>query len=155
LSFTILFPVFFIYSFSLPKKTIGIILLANITIYLLFTTIWNIFDVLSLSVLLLSSVITLWAVLLRREGSIVISIGLILSWIAYIYNFAFEGLASVMVICTSFSVAQQFARKETAEKEAQLKSAHLENELLKRNINPHFVLNTLTSIIVWLRKDSN
>ena len=60
-----------------------------------------------------------------------------------------------MVICTSFSIARQFARKETAEKEAQLKSARLENELLKKNINPHFVLNTLTSIIVWLRKDSN
>jgi LytS/YehU family sensor histidine kinase len=26
---------------------------------------------------------------------------------------------------------------------------------LKKNINPHFVLNTLTSIIAWLRKDSN
>ncbi|MDP4117215.1 MAG: histidine kinase, partial [Bacteroidota bacterium] len=26
-------------------------------------------------------------------------------------------------------------------------------ELLKKNINPHFLLNTLTSIIVWLRKD--
>ncbi|MCZ7616256.1 MAG: histidine kinase [Ignavibacteriaceae bacterium] len=26
--------------------------------------------------------------------------------------------------------------------------------MLKKNINPHFVLNTLTSIIAWLRKDS-
>lgn len=55
---------------------------------------------------------------------------------------------------TTFSIARQFARKEKTEKEAQLKSARLENELLKKNINPHFVLNTLTSIIAWLRKDS-
>ena len=60
-----------------------------------------------------------------------------------------------MVISTSFSIARQFARKENAEREAQLKSAHLETELLKKNINPHFVLNTLTSIIAWLRKDSS
>ena len=154
LSFTFLFPTFFIYAFSLPKKSVGIILAANIIIFLFFTNIWNLFEVLSLTVLTLSSAVVLWAVMQRREGSMVISIGIILSWIAYFFNFAFEGLATVMVICTSFSIAQQFARKENAEKEAQLKSAHLENELLKKNINPHFVLNTLTSIIVWLRKDS-
>lgn len=155
LSFTILFPVFFIYTFLLSKKFIGIILTANIIIFLFFTDIWNIFAVLSLSVLIISSAVALWALKLKREGSLIISIGLILSWIAYYFNFAFEGLAAVMVICTSFSIARQFAGKEYAEHEAQLKSAHLENELLKKNINPHFVLNTLTSIIVWLRKDSN
>lgn len=60
-----------------------------------------------------------------------------------------------MVICSSFSIAHKFAISERAEKEAQLKSARLEIELLKKNINPHFILNTLTSIIVWLRRDTN
>jgi len=97
----------------------------------------------------------MWALHKRREESVIIFIGIIAAWTAYFFNFAFAGLAATMVICTSFSIARQFARKETAEKEAQLKSARLENELLKKNINPHFVLNTLTSIIVWLRKDTN
>ena len=95
----------------------------------------------------------MWALYKRREESAIIFIGIIAAWAAYYFNFAFAGLATTMVICTSFSIARQFARKENAEREAQLKSARLENELLKKNINPHFVLNTLTSVIVWLRKD--
>ena len=109
----------------------------------------------TLTVLSISSIITIWALFKRREESIIIFIGLIAAWTAYFFNIAFAGLATTMVICTSFSIARQFARKETAEKEAQLKSARLENELLKKNINPHFILNTLTSVIAWLRKDPN
>lgn len=154
-SFTILFPVFLIYTFGLPKRFVTIILTVVAVVYLLFTDFTNIFNVLSITVLILGSVISIWTLILKREGSIVIFIGLILSWVAYYFNFAFEGLATVMVICSSFLIAKQFATKEKAEKEAQLKSTRLEIELLKKNINPHFVLNTLTSIIVWLRKDSD
>jgi LytS/YehU family sensor histidine kinase len=99
--------------------------------------------------------ISISALYKRREGSIIIFTGLIAAWTAYFFNFAFNGFATTMVICTSFSISMQFARKEKSEREAQLRSARLENELLKKNINPHFILNTLTSIIVWLRKDSN
>lgn len=153
--FTILFPVFFIYLFSLPKSLIGVVILINLVIYLFFTNLANVFDIMPLTVLIISSVITTWAIYKRREESIIIFAGIIAAWAAYIFNLAFAGLASTMVICTSFSIARQFARKENAEREAQLKSARLENELLKKNINPHFVLNTLTSVIVWLRKDTS
>ncbi|HCY74390.1 MAG TPA: hypothetical protein DHV28_00580 [Ignavibacteriales bacterium] len=155
LLFTVLFPTFFIYLFSFPKKIIGLIIITTLFIFLFFTNIENRFNIMTLTVLILSSIITLWALLKRREESIIIFIGIIAAWTAYYFNFAFAGLATTMVICTSFSIARQFARKEKAEKEAQLKSARLENELLKKNINPHFVLNTLTSIIAWLRRDSS
>ncbi len=155
LLFTALFPVFFIYVFSFSKKIISAIIAIDLIIFIFFSNIVNIFEVMPPTVLILSSIITLWALYKRREESIIISIGLIVAWAAYFFNFAFAGLATTMVICTSISTARQFARKESAEKEALLKSAHLENELLKKNINPHFLLNTLTSIIVWLRKDPN
>ncbi len=153
--FTILFSVFLIYTFDLPKKLIAIFIVVVVLVYLLLTSFHNVFNVLSLTVLIIGTAVSLWTLVLKREGSVVISIGLALSWVAYFYNFAFAGLATVMVICSSFLIAQQFAKKEKSEKEAQLKSTHLEIELLKKNINPHFVLNTLTSIIVWLRKDSD
>lgn len=153
--FSILFPAFFICLFSLPKKIIGLVAIIDLIIFFFLTNIENIFTVMSLTVLGISSIITLWALYKRKEESIIIFWGIIVAWAAYYLNFAFAGLASTMVVCTSFSIARQFAKKETAEKEAQLKSARLENELLKKNINPHFVLNTLTSIIAWLRKDSN
>lgn len=155
LLFTTLFPAFFIYLFSFPKKIIWAIVVLNLLIYLFFTNIGNLFNIMPLTVLIVSSIITMWALYKRREESLIIFIGIIAAWTAYYFNFAFAGLATTMVICTSFSIARQFARTETAEKEALLKSARLENELLKKNINPHFVLNTLTSIIAWLRKDSN
>ncbi len=153
--FSILFPAFFIYMFSFPKKFIGLVILTNLITSLFLANFLIFFSVFTLIVLIESSSIALAALLRRREESIIIISGLALAWVAYHFNFAFAGLATVMVICTSFSIAKKFARSEKAEKEAQLKSAHLENELLKKNINPHFILNTLTSIIVWLRKDSN
>ncbi len=154
LLFTILFPVFFIFRFSFPKKIIWVIIFTTLFIFLFFTNIGNLFNIMTLIVLILSSIITMWALFKRREESVIIFIGIIAAWAAYYFNFAFAGLATTMVICTSFSIARQFARNEKAEKEAQLRSARLENELLRKNINPHFVLNTLTSIIVWLRKDT-
>ena len=153
--FTILFPAFFIYLFSFSKKIIGIIIVTALFIFMFFTNIENRFDIMTQTVLIMSSIITMWALYKRRKESFIIFIGIIAAWAAYYFNIAFAGLATTMVICTSFSIARQFARKENAEKEAQLKSARLENELLKKNINPHFVLNTLTSIIAWLRKDSS
>lgn len=155
LLFTVLFPAFFIYLFSFPKKIIWVIVVVTLFIFMFFTNIENRFNIMPLTVLILSSIISIWALYKRQEESIVIFIGIIAAWAAYYFNVAFAGLATTMVICTSFSISRQFARKETAEKEAQLKSARLENELLKKNINPHFVLNTLTSIIAWLRKDSS
>ena len=151
--FSVLFPAFFIYTFTFSKKNIGAIILVNLIIYFFFTNLGNVFNIMSVTVLILSSMITLWALHNRKEGSLVILLGLIVAWAAYFFNFAFAGLATTMVLCTTFSIARQFARKEKAEREALLRSAQLENELLKKNINPHFILNTLTSIIVWLRKD--
>lgn len=152
--FASLFPAFFIYLFSFPKKIIVVITVINLVIFLFFTNVVNLFDIMTVAVLTISSIIILWALFKRRKESVIIFIGIVTAWAAYYFNVAFAGLATTMVICTSFSIARQFARNEKAEKEAQLKSARLENELIKKNINPHFVLNTLTSIIAWLRKDS-
>ncbi|MBI2418318.1 MAG: histidine kinase [Ignavibacteriales bacterium] len=153
--FSILLPAFFVYTFSIPKKSIGLIIGINLIIAAFFTGELSIFRTMSFVVLAESSLITGWALYGRRAESVVIAIGLFIAWIAYFFNFAFDGISTTMVICVSFSIARQFAKKEKNEREAQLRSAHLENELLKKNISPHFLLNSLTSIIVWLRKDAN
>lgn len=153
--FSILLPAFFVYIFSLPKKIIGLIIAVNLIIAIFFTGMLSIFNTMSFVVLAESSLITGWALYGKRAESVVIAIGLFIAWIAYFFNSAFDGLSTTMVICVSFSIARQFAKKEKNEREAQLRSAHLENELLKKNISPHFLLNSLTSIIVWLRKDAN
>jgi sensor histidine kinase YesM len=151
---SVLFPSFFIYLFSFPKKIlITPIIIINISIYYFLTDIWNMFNIMGVTVLLQSTLFTLWAIDKKKEGSFVILIGIIAAWVGYFYNLGFVSLAAIMVICTSFSIARQFARKEKGEREAQLRSTRLENELLKKNINSHFLMNSLTSIIVWLRRE--
>ena len=61
LLFTILFPAFFIYLFSFSKKIIGIIIVTTLFIFLFFTNIENLFNIMTLTVLILSSIITIWA----------------------------------------------------------------------------------------------
>ena len=156
LLFSVLLPVFFIYFFSFSRKLILPIAVLNIVVMLLSANligISRVFNIMSLTVLILSTAMVGWAVKEKRENSLLILFGVAVGWIAYLLNIAFTGLATTMVICVSFSVARQFAKSERGESEANLKSARLENELLKKNINPHFLLNTLTSIIAWLRKE--
>lgn len=156
LLFSILLPLFFVYFFSLSLKLTVPIFLINIlvmTVTLLFTENKIIFSAMSVTLLLVSTVLVVWSAAKKKEDSLLILFGVSAGWFAYFFNIAFTGLGTIMVICVSFSVARQYAKSERRESEAKLKSAHLENELLKKNINPHFMLNTLTSIIAWLRKE--
>lgn len=156
LLFSIMLPVFFVYFFSLPRKLILSIASLNIIVMVmsaLFAEAKSIFNIMSIVLLIVSTIIVTWSVKEKKENSFVILFGVIVGWIAYFLNIAFTGLATIMVICVSFSIARQFAKSERGESEANLKSARLENELLKKNINPHFLLNTLTSVIAWLRKE--
>ena len=154
--YSTMLPIFFVYFFSLSRKLILPIVVLNITIMVLSTVLFgilSIFNIMSLTVLFISTAIVGWAVKEKRVNSLVILFGMAIGWLSFLFNIAFTGLATIMVICVSFSIARQFAKSERAEGESKLKSARLENELLKKNINPHFLLNTLTSIIAWLRKE--
>jgi len=149
-----LFPAFFVTLFSIPRRMIALIAVLNIGVFFIFNDFWTLFDAMSLVVLVLTSTITVWATWMRREEGLISLLSMIPAWVAFAFGFAFAGLAAVMAISTSLTTARHLAGKERAEREAQLKAARLENELLRKNINPHFLLNTLTSIIVWLRKDT-
>jgi LytS/YehU family sensor histidine kinase len=58
-----------------------------------------------------------------------------------------------LVFSYTYTLARQFAANERLKREAAVRSIRLENQLLKRSINPHSLLNSLTSIIVWLKKE--
>jgi LytS/YehU family sensor histidine kinase len=46
----------------------------------------------------------------------------------------------------AFSIGRQLAQRYREQQEAQLRSVRLENELLRKNIQPHFLFNTLMSL---------
>jgi len=149
----ILLPAYFIYLFSFPKKLILAVAIIILSVFQFFTNMFDIFNVMNTTALIIISMIAIWALIKRREGSIIIISGILLAWVLFGLGYGFSGLATILVLCTSFSIARQFAKNEKSEREALLRSTRLENELLRKNISPHFLLNTLTSIIVWLRKD--
>ena len=94
LLFTALFPAFFIYLFSFPKKIIGIVIVTTLFIFLFFTNIENRFNIMILTVLIISSIITIWALYKRREESVIIFIGIIAAWAAYYFNLQFCGISN-------------------------------------------------------------
>lgn len=150
-----LLPVFFISIFSFSKKFILFTVLLNLLVFLLFTNQTNYFTVFSNLTLIESILIIVFALFKKKEESILLFIGIIISSAGFYIGGNFILLITMLVVCSSISIARQFVKTEKAEKEAIIRNIRLENELIKKNINPHFILNTLTSVIVWLRKDVN
>lgn len=159
----IFFTSFFVYEFDFPKKKIVYgIFSVNVILYFLHQ-VWLpswLYESRSLILLLiLTTPLTIWAVFKKRAGGRIALAGIIIAVLAFIFDFRFGIyriviVITIMVFCYSISIALQFARSEKKEKEALLRSNRLEIEILKKYINPHFLMNSLTSIIVWMRKDA-
>ncbi|MBN1398441.1 MAG: histidine kinase [Bacteroidetes bacterium] len=152
---SIVFPIFLLYYFLVPRKKllITLIVLCNTGYALFIADFWNLTDAMNITLLVQNIILSLWAALKKRDGSYIILLGNILAWLALATSFQYLGTGSILVVFTSLSMAKQFVKKENAEREAKLRSAILENELLRKNVSPHFLLNSLTSVIAWLRKD--
>ncbi len=58
----------------------------------------------------------------------------------------------LLLLGLTIAQALELRARSRARREAMLTAARLEIELLKKNIQPHFLLNTLTSLIEWLEE---
>jgi hypothetical protein len=96
--------------------------------------------------------VALWAVYRRQEGG-----WLALAGVAGFALCTYLGFLSLLnlgyflgilffIVCTTLSIGRQLARQQRLRQEATLRSARLENQLLRKNIQPHFLFNTLTSL---------
>lgn len=158
----ILFVSFFVHEFDFPiKKAVYGVIAINVILFFLHR-LWLPSDLYEMRVLILTLVLTapltLWAALKKKaEGRIALA-GITIAVLTLIFDFRFGIyriviVIAVVVFCYSISIALQFARSEEKEKAAMLRSSRLEIEILKKYINPHFLMNSLTSIIVWLRRE--
>lgn len=59
----------------------------------------------------------------------------------------------LLMACLLVSYAVQARRSREKREAAELKSARLEIELLKRTIQPHFLMNTLTALAEWFEEE--
>ncbi|MEL6986615.1 MAG: histidine kinase, partial [Bacteroidota bacterium] len=117
---------------------------------------------LSLIMLLASFIICFIGIYLKREGvwivlvalSLILGINILSSYGQrhLLFNYDINLFISfVIVVITFLYLLAQRRRKEKLSYEASLLlSSRLKNELLKKNIQPHFIMNTLTSIMEWV-----
>ncbi len=90
-----------------------------------------------------------WAILKRRRGAWIVVAGILMSgswflaekyWIDFFSQF-FPALVSVIV-----DIALQIQLERSEARQARLTAARLEIDLLKKSMQPHFLMNTLTAL---------
>ncbi len=170
----VLLPVFFLFEFNSPyKKRLTTIILLSGLVVVIFPRLatFGLVPVSWLSTfesanrinvyftLVVSIAVALWAGFHRKIGSLSASLGLmaflagvILSSSAKVENGWAVGFA-VMNIFLTVSLSNQMAYRNRLLHEADLRGARLELELLKKHIHPHFLLNSLNSIVAWLEEN--
>jgi hypothetical protein len=106
-----------------------------------------------------SLAVTGWAAYNRKPTSHLASAGLLCMLAGVILGAAFElqftwplGLTALIVFLNA-GLTRSLTRQGLAYQETHLKAARLEIELLKNNIQPHFLLTSLRSITDWLEKE--
>lgn len=158
------FVTFVIFTYEIPRKTFFIPLAVLIAI----TTIWLrssnpqhyllYFEVLPIFV----GVLLLYSMYQRTTGSIAAFVGIIFwrlfkqpdlfSKTADSHLFFYIASDIIFLFCIVLSISRIIHAQNLQLQEIQLRSSRLEVDLLKKNIQPHFILNTLQSIMSWIKK---
>ena len=58
-----------------------------------------------------------------------------------------------LIACLLLSLTLQLRRQRREHEDARIRAARLEIELLKRSIQPHFLMNTLTAAVEWIEEE--
>ncbi|MEM6699984.1 MAG: histidine kinase, partial [Bacteroidota bacterium] len=158
---------FFLNYFQIPSKN----LLAWLAFFILILI--NIVDGfggdvaamnMSLFMLIASSSISIYAWIRRKTGAVLVFFTFLLitfinfmveiRTLPFLYQYDVNLFISytLIIITMLYLLAQQQKVDQKAYEESLLLSARLKNDLLKKNIQPHFIMNTLTSLIDWVEE---
>lgn len=170
----ILLPVFMLSHFKTSYRNFTGILFTVITIWVVATprlAMYNILPIEWLPVLdsanlfygyfsvFFAILIVFGATLKKREGSKTILSGLFLLFLGLalsrtygILNGWALGFVALNIFIT-IAISRQLRDQLNEFHRAELKAARLELELLKQHIQPHFLLNTLNSIVAWIEEE--
>ncbi len=151
-------PLFFSMQFPFPKRVWALSIYAGILLILFFTK-HDYFDLtpnyMAFSTWLFSSGIVLYAVYKREKGTLIVLLTLLLSIL--LASFAAFDISiyvefSLILLGMFYLLSLKIKEQRLAYEYSLVQSTRLRLELLKKNIQPHFLMNTLTSLIDWVEE---
>jgi sensor histidine kinase YesM len=154
----LLIPLYFTIHFNLPHKVLfmAALLAALLCIYVLNYEHYDLTAHLYSLILWIASVLILLYVLIKKQpGSLLVLTGFIVSMVINRYMFYDFGLYvsfTIILLCILYLQTLGAKQLEVAHQASLLLSSRLQLELIKKNIQPHFLRNTLTSLIDWVEE---
>jgi len=153
-----LLPLFFMVQFDAPHKRpvmAGLAGLLALSLLLPASTdeqhYWMFWSTLTVSLGVVG-----WAAVQRKRGAVLALVAVVASigglaasgwWFIDTYFFpTFAGIVLALLASLGLQTREQRRQRE----EAQLAAARLEIELLKKHLQPHFLMNTLTAAMEWM-----
>lgn len=140
---------FLLYEFEVPRRLEYLLAFIGLT-FVPYWWHWLPYAVLFMPV---SLAITVYAYRDKKEGSTLAMVGLfglaLFNYLDHEQNLIFLGFfigVLFFVVCMTLSVGRQVAQQFRLRQEAHLRSERLENQLLKKSIQPHFIFNSLASL---------
>ena len=155
---SMLVPWYFMLQFEFEKKRLFLALLfiSLIVIYICYYGHYDITAIyFSYAMCLVSLIIATNAAIRKIKGGLIVVVGLLISIVVNRYIFYDFGLfIAFTIIVLSMLYLHTIRAKaiEEAHNASLLLSSRLQLELIKKNIQPHFLRNTLTSLIDWVEE---
>ncbi|TPG33283.1 regulator [Flavobacterium pectinovorum] len=155
---SILVPWYFMLQFGFQKKRLYLFLflVILITIYIIN---YNHYDItairISYAMWIASMLIAVNAAFRKVKGGLIVVVGLVASAIVnyfMVYDFGLFISFTIIVLCMLYLHTIKAKAIEEAHNASLLLSSRLQLELIKKNIQPHFMRNTLTSLIDWVEE---
>lgn len=158
--FALLLLLFILFKFEVPGKMaiilpfFGFIFLTKINVLYPYGGHDSRLQLMSLIAFYTAFTIALWAYFEKKDAAAVLLLGITPCLFIFFYYdlILFLGFSNLVLFnLYALSKQQNFLRQQ--QQEALLRSLRLEAELLKKNLQPHYLMNTLTSLIEWIEKD--
>ncbi len=153
-------PLFFALQFTLPRRRLWLGLYALVLLFFFFKQfLHGEYDTAARSMgewMWISSLLMVGYASIRRiKGASIVLIGLLLSGICdffFIYDISLYLSFTIIVFCMFYLLTVSGREEQKTYEATLLLSERLKIELLKKQIRPHFLMNTLTSLIDWVEE---
>lgn len=155
---SMLVPWYFMLQFEFKRKKLFLILLF-ISLLAVYIGYYGHYDIsaayFTITARFFSIIIAIDAAIRKTKGGLIVAAGLLAGVVVNYFMFYDFGLFiafTILVLCMLYLHTIRAKAMEEAHNASLLLSSRLQLELIKKNIQPHFLRNTLTSLIDWIEE---